>query len=82
MRDLDEYDDAQCGNCDRLAPAEVMTYSVGRSSYEGPICDTCRDRPDADTCIRCGALWWSGVSPPYTEENSPSATCGFCWSEI
>lgn len=77
----------RCGNCDRLisAGSEVITYCAEHTpgyAEEGPVCDACRARPDADTCVRCGALWWSRVAPPYTEDNSPGVVCGYCWSEI
>ena len=73
-----------CDNCgegvaeDDVA-AERLVYSVGESYYEGLLCGDCLGAPDADTCLKCNGVWWTGVTPPYDEDNCPGSVCTACW---
>jgi len=73
-----------CGNCGESVPLDtesVLYCSEDGTPGEGPVCPACLDRPDADTCLKCGGVWWTGVTPPYTEENSPGTVCDWCFHQ-
>ncbi len=76
-------DTEQCGNCgEAVSPdAESVLYCSEEDGLagEGPVCPNCLDRPDAETCAKCSAVYWTGVTPPYTEENAPLSVCGSCF---
>jgi len=85
---LDDLDDTEltveCGHCEELTPADtesILFCTEYGSVYEEPVCAACLGRSDADSCLKCGGVWWTGVTPPYTEENSPGSVCPSCFEE-
>lgn len=81
-----DIDIDECDNCSEVASdgdqgAARVVYTIGDTSAEGLLCGDCINAADADTCVKCNAVWWTGVTPPYDEDNCPGSVCGSCWSE-
>jgi hypothetical protein len=84
MRPNDTEETEECGNCERAIPLGIESVSYCSQNGvpgEGPICQECLNQPDADSCAKCGAIYWTGVQPPYTEENEPMSVCLWCFRQ-
>lgn len=80
----DEEDLNECCECGSVTNDTTCDLHISDSSKdwsEDPVCARCFLAEDADICLLCGGVWWTGVAPPYTEENSPGTVCQPCFDE-
>jgi hypothetical protein len=69
-----DTDTEHCGNCEKPVSLDTDVQQFCNEDGvlgEGPICSDCLNRPDAESCAKCGALYWTGIPRPYIDDNAP-----------